>query len=123
MYSEVEFALSDARDWTDGGVSDLSLWFRGLSSNPAEPLYVAIANKTGTPAVVTNDDLAASQINTWTEWVIPLQVFADKGINLTDVDKVIIGLGTRGNLTKPGGAGKMYFDDIRLILPSAVDGE
>ena len=123
MYSEVEFALSDARDWTDGGVSDLSLWFRGLSSNPAELLYVAIANKTGTPAVVTNDNPAASQINTWTEWVIPLQAFADKGINLTDVDRIVIGLGTRGNLTKPGGAGKMYFDDIRLILPSAVDGE
>jgi len=123
MYSEVEFALSDARDWTDGGVSDLSFWFRGLTANAAEPLYVAIANKTGTPVVVTNDEPAASQINTWTQWVIPLQVFADQGINLTDVDRIIIGLGTRGNLTIPGGAGKMYFDDIRLILPSAVDGE
>ena len=123
MYSELEFALSDARDWTDGGVSDLSLWFRGLSTNAAEPLYVAVANRTGTPAVVTHDNPAASQITTWTQWVIPLQTFADKGINLSDVDRIMIGLGTRGNLTKPGGAGKMYFDDIQLILPSAVDGE
>ena len=123
MFSEVEFALSDARDWTDGGVSELSLWFRGLSTNAAEPLYVAVANRTGTPAVVTHDNPAASQITTWTQWVIPLQTFTDKGINLTDVDRIMIGLGTRGNLTKPGGAGKMYFDDIQLILPSAVDGE
>jgi hypothetical protein len=123
MYSEIEFTLSDARDWTDGGVSDLSLWFRGLSANAVEPLYVAIANRTGTPVVVTHNDPAASQVNTWTEWVIPLQTFADQGINLTDVDRIIIGLGTRGNLTTPGGAGKMYFDDIRLILPSAVEGE
>ena len=123
MYSEVEFALSDARDWTDGGVSELSLWFRGLTANAAESLYVAVANTTGTPAVVTHDDPAASQINTWTEWVIPLQAFTDQGINLADVDRIIIGLGTRGNLTIPGGAGKMYFDDIRLNLPSAVDGE
>ena len=123
MYSEVEFALSDARDWTDGGVSDLSLWFRGLSSNAAEPLYVAVANTTGTPVVISHDDPAASQIDTWTEWIIPLQAFADQGINLTDIDRIIIGMGTRDNLTTPGGAGKMYFDDIRLILPGVVDGE
>ena len=123
MYSEVEFALSDARDWTEGGVSDLSLWFRGLTSNAAETLYVAAANSTGTPVVITHDDPAAAQTTAWTEWVIPLQAFADQGINLTDVDRIIIGMGTRGNLTIPGGAGKMYFDDIRLILPSAVDAE
>ena len=117
MYSEVGFALIDARDWTDGGVNKLSLWFRGLSANAAEPLYVAVANRTGTPVVVTHDDPAAAQINTWTEWIIPLQVFADQGIILTDVDKITIGLGTRGNLTTPGGAGKMYFDDIRLYRP------
>ena len=114
MYSEVEFALIDARDWTDGGVNKLSLWFRGLSANAAEPLYVAVANRTGTPVVVIHDDPAAVQINTWTEWIIPLQVFADQGIILTDVDKIAMGTGTRGNLTTPGGAGKMYFDDIRL---------
>ena len=123
MYSEVEFALSDARDWTEGGVSDLSLWFRGLTPNAAETLYVAAANSTGTPVVITHDDPAAAQTTAWTEWVIPLQAFADQGINLTDVDRIIIGMGTRGNLTIPGGAGKMYFDDIRLILPSAVDAE
>jgi len=64
--------------------------------------------------VVIHDDPAASQIDTWTEWVIPLQAFADQGINLADVDKMIIGLGTKGNATIPGGSGKMYFDDIRL---------
>jgi len=118
MYSEVEFTLSDARDWTERGVSELSLWFRGLSSNAAEPLYVAVANTTGTPMVVIHDEPAASQINTWTQWIIPLQVFADQGIILTDVDKIIIGIGTQGNLTAPGGAGKMYFDDIRLCQPA-----
>jgi len=42
---------------------------------------------------------------------------ADMGINLTNVDKLAIGLGTRGNMTTAGGAGKMYFDDIRLYRP------
>jgi len=117
MYSEVEFALIDARDWTERDVSELSLWFRGLSTNAAEPLYIAVVNSTGTPVAITHDDPAAAQISTWTEWIIPLHVFADLGIILTDVDKITLGLGTQGNLTTPGGAGKMYFDDIRLYRP------
>jgi len=89
----------------------------GILSNDAEPLYVAVSNSTGTPAVVVHDDPAAAQIDTWTEWVIPLQTFADQGIVLTNVDKIAIGLGTKGNMTIPGGLGKIFFDDIRLTQP------
>jgi hypothetical protein len=66
---------------------------------------------------VVHDDPAAAQIDTWTEWLIPLQAFADQDIDLTDVDEIAIGLGTRANMTIPGGLGKMYFDDIRLQKP------
>jgi len=90
----------------------------GILSNDAEPLYVALSNSAGTPAVVIHDDPAAAQVDTWTEWVIPLSAFADQGIVLTNVDRIAIGLGTRGNMTVPGGAGKMFFDDIRLNRPT-----
>jgi hypothetical protein len=90
----------------------------GIISNAPEPLYVAVSNSTGAPAVVYNDDTNAATIDTWTEWVIPLSAFADQGINLTNVDSIAIGLGTRGNMTSPGGSGKMYIDDIRLYQPS-----
>ena len=86
----------------------------GILSNDAEPLYVAVSNAAGNPAVVVHDDPAAATIDTWTEWVIPLSVFADQGIVLTNVDRIALGLGTRGNMTAPGGSGKMFFDDIRL---------
>jgi len=89
----------------------------GIESNDAEPLYVAVSNSTGTPAVVVHDDPAAATIDTWTEWVIPLQAFTDQGINLNNVDGIAIGLGTRGNTSVPGGSGKMYIDDIRLYQP------
>jgi len=94
----------------------------GIESNDAEPLYVAVSNATGQPAVVVHDDANASQIDTWTEWVISLQAFADQGIDLTSVDRIAIGLGTKGNMTVPGGSGKMFFDDIRLYrLREAAD--
>jgi hypothetical protein len=116
-YSEVELTLSAVRDWTAEGVEELSLWFYGDSTNDPESMYVAVSNSTGTPAVVVNGDPAAATIAAWIEWVIPLQTFADKGINLTNVDRIAIGLGTKGNMTTPGGSGKMYFDDIRLNRP------
>jgi hypothetical protein len=89
----------------------------GIASNAPEPLYVAVSNSAGNPAVVVHDDPAAAQINTWTQWVIPLQAFADQGIVLTNVDRIAIGLGTRGNTTVAGGSGKIYIDDIRLNQP------
>ena len=113
-YSEVEMTLSYPHDWTERNVSVLSLWFYGDPSNDPEQIYVVIANRTGAVVVMYYDDLAATQIGAWTEWAIALQTFTDQGIDLTDVDRIAIGIGTRGNTTTAGGAGKMIFDDIRL---------
>jgi hypothetical protein len=121
-YSEVTKTLSYARNWTHEGIGELTIWFRGKSNNDAEPLYVAISNSTGNPVVIYNDNSAATQAGAWTEWVIELQKFADQDIDLTDVDRIAIGVGTQGNLTTPGGSGKMFFDDIRLYrLPEAIE--
>jgi hypothetical protein len=109
-YSEATLTLSYPRDWTENGVSTLSIWFRGVSDNAAETLYVAL---NGT-AVVNHDNPDAAQINEWTQWNIDLQVF---GINLTNVDTIALGLGNRSN-PLAGGSGTMYFDDIRLYLPA-----
>ena len=119
-YSEAEKTLSYPRDWTQDGILELSLWFHGNPSNAPEPMYVAVANRTGTHAVVYNHDPNAVRIDTWTEWIIPLQIFAEQGIDLTDIDRIAIGIGTRGNMTIPGGQGRMYFDDIRLYRPRPV---
>jgi hypothetical protein len=115
--SEATLSLTTNRDWTVEGVGELSLWFRGVAGNAAEPLYVAIANSTGSPAVVANDDAGAAQIRSWRQWIVPLQAFADQGINLTSVDKIMIGLGTKAGMAAPGGTGTIYIDDIRLYRP------
>jgi len=111
-YAEASLTLESTRDWTASGVNTLTIWFHGNIVNDPAPIYVGAANTTGTPAVVPHDDAAATQIHGWTRWDIPLQAFEDKGINLTDVDSIILGIGDKTN--PPGGTGKMYFDDIGL---------
>ncbi|MFC1604411.1 LamG-like jellyroll fold domain-containing protein, partial [Planctomycetota bacterium] len=53
---------------TTGTVS--SQWMNqdiGIANNDTEPLYVAVSNAAGAPAVVVHDDPATAQIDTWTE--------------------------------------------------------
>jgi len=113
-YSEATLTLSYPRDWTENGVNALVIWFRGKADNAAEPLYVAIANSGGAPMAVAYDGANVAQTRDWTKWVIPLQTFADQGINLTNVNTISVGLGTKGVMTTAGGTGSMYFDDIAL---------
>jgi hypothetical protein len=88
----------------------------GIVGNAPEPMYVAVSNSTGPRVVIAHDDPAAATIDTWTEWVIPLQAFADQGINLSNVDKIALGLGANGGASS-GGSGIVYFDSIKLYRP------
>jgi hypothetical protein len=115
--SEATLTLTTTRDWTAAGVEELSLWFRGDSANTAEPLYVAIANSAGGPAIVANDDPEAATSGAWKQWTIPLTTFSDQGINLSNVNTLAIGLGSKSGLPVVGGTGTIYIDDIRLIRP------
>ncbi len=108
--SEATLTLVYPRDWTEEGVTGLSLWFRGNSANSAERMYVALNGN----AVTYHDDPAVTQLGGWREWVIDLQAFADQGVNLANVNTIGIGFGTK-NAPAAGGPGTMYFDDIRLI--------
>jgi len=109
-FSEATLTLSSTRNWTAQGVTSLSLWFRGASTNAAERMYVSL---NGT-AVVYHDNPNAAKIAGWTHWIIPLQQFADKGVNLASVTSITIGFGTNGNTATAGGTGKVYIDDLRL---------
>ncbi|MFC1634387.1 hypothetical protein ACFL5Z_06055, partial [Planctomycetota bacterium] len=111
--SEASFTLTTIRNWTTESVAVLSLWFRGSAANAAEPLYVAISNTTGASGLVPYGEANSAQAPAWKEWVIPLQAFTDQGVNLTNVEKFTIGLGSKGGASA-GGSGTMYIDDIQL---------
>jgi hypothetical protein len=112
-YSEATLTLTYPRDWTENGITTLSIWFRGDSANAAETLYVALNGS----AVVSHGNPDAAQITTWTQWNIDLQAFADQGVNLANVNTIALGLGNKKNPVA-GGSGTMYFDDIRLYPPA-----
>ena len=112
-FSEVTRTLTPAQNWTRHGVATLSLRFHGASANTPERLYVAL-NGTVVPF---DGDAAAVQTTAWTEWVIPLQAFADLGVNLNSISTVSIGLGDKDNVVA-GGSGVLYVDDVRLYRPA-----
>ena len=100
-FSNVSFpGTSVAEQWTDQDV--------GMLSNNPEPMYVAL---NGMPIYHDNPD--AALLEAWTQWTIPLQAFAEKGVDLANVDTIAIGFGDKNNL-QDGGSGAMFFDDIRL---------
>jgi hypothetical protein len=109
-YSEAELALGGI-DLTENGGAVLTISFRGISDdtaqNGADPLYVALDG-----AAVYHDDPAAAQIAAWMVWDIPLQAFTDQGVDVTNVAKIVVGIGDK---TNTGGAGTMYFDDMAVL--------
>ncbi|MHC4072027.1 MAG: hypothetical protein ACYTGS_08365 [Planctomycetota bacterium] len=108
VFSNVMITGNAGAQWTHQDI--------GIAVNAAEPLYVAVSNSTGAPVVVAHPDPAAAQIDTWTEWTIDLSTFSGQGINLRDVDKIAIGLGSKGGAAA-GGSGVVFVDDIRLLRP------
>jgi hypothetical protein len=106
--SEATLTLTSNRDWTVNGVDTLTIWFRGEAGNAAEQMYVLLNGS----ARVDHDNPDAATIVGWIPWNIPLQAFADQGVNLSNVSSITLGLSSG-----TGGTGMMYFDDIRLFPP------
>jgi hypothetical protein len=111
-YSEITRTFeSDMRNWTRDGVVTLTLFYQGKPDNAAGPMYVAVDG-----VVYFNDDPSAALVTKWMRWDIPLQFFADRGVNLADVSTMSIGFGNKANPVD-GGEGFVFFDDIRLYRP------
>jgi hypothetical protein len=104
--SEATLTLTYPRDWTENGVDTLAIWHIGDAANATETMYVTLNGS----ASVDNPDANAAQVEDWTEWRVSLSEF---GINLTNVNTITLGF-----KSGTGGAGSVFFDDIRLLLPT-----
>jgi hypothetical protein len=108
--SEATMTLASKKDWTEHGVTKLSIWYRGDYANAPDRMFVALGN-----AVVYHPDDAATQNTGWNEWVIDLSELANQGTDLANVPSTTLGFGTRGAPVPAGGTGTVHFDDIELI--------
>jgi len=96
-------------------IADVESQDIGIASNAAEPLYLVLEDSAGVTAAVTHPDPAATQIEQWWTWKIPLSEFA--GVDLKAAAKLYIGLGDVANPTA-GGSGSIRIDDIRIVKPA-----
>jgi hypothetical protein len=113
-YSEAEREFSPVQDWTVNGADTLVLSVRGRAGNAAAPLYVVVEDSAQNIGIVAYPDTSITTATTWTQWKIPLSSFA--GVNMAKVKKMYIDVGDR-DTPVPGGAGRIYIDDIRVTRP------
>jgi hypothetical protein len=100
---------SSDRNWTRDDVVTLTLFYRGDPNNASEPMFVVVDD-----VIVENGNANAALTTDWTRWDIPLQTLSEQGVNLSNVRSMTIGFGHKANPASGGGAGHVFFDDIRL---------
>ena len=120
------FAM-DPCDWEAIGLKMLTLWFYGEPFNltsGVEQMYVGLEDNSGGSSYseVRYGDGEDEYINDitiaeWQEWNIPLSSFTS--VDLSHMEKIYIGFGERYG-SETGGAGDVYFDDIRLYQSTCV---
>ena len=110
--SEVTRTLTEDKNWTVDGVVTLTLFYYGDAANAVVPMYVAVNGS----AIAVNPDANAVLAADWKPFSVPLQTFADQGVNLANVNSISIGLGDKTNPVA-GGSGMIFIDDIRLYRP------
>jgi hypothetical protein len=116
-YSTVTHTYSMGQDWAGPGFEVLALWLRGESANDAndQPYVMLKDGGGGSASVPYNGDADDVTEEQWRLWKIELQDFSDGGVDLTDIEEVVIGS------TGPS-YGYLYFDDIGLYIPMCVPG-
>ncbi|MHC4911930.1 MAG: LamG domain-containing protein, partial [Planctomycetota bacterium] len=122
-YAEAYADITDlgvTSNWTVGGLEALTLSFMGDYDNALEDMYVAVRDGSNRTGKVLYDGDPNDMRREWLgfqEWNIELQDFVDdNSVDLTDVDRLIIGLGDK----TAGGSGTVWFDNIRLYPPRCV---
>ncbi len=91
----------------------------GRPTNDPDHLYVSVRDARGQDAVIVHpDDPNALLVDQWQEWSLPLSEFQAQGVDLTQITQLAIGVGDTprsGTSRDPGGRGKFYVDQIRLM--------
>jgi hypothetical protein len=128
-FSEAELQFDPTENFARYGLKALVLSFYGSENAdanvPENQMYLTLGDSQGNVASIDYGHYAGQDANhlnedEWHEWNLDLEDFNSAGVDIADVNKLIIGFGIPGNTTTPGGIGDIFFDDIRLYLPRCV---
>ncbi|NQV34821.1 MAG: DUF1349 domain-containing protein, partial [Phycisphaeraceae bacterium] len=101
------------------GVTLETLTNIGLQYNEPDHLYVAVQDADGRSGIVAHpNNPDALLVDQWTEWRIPFSELEAQGVDLFHIKQLAIGVGDAsapGGSRNPGGHGKFYVDQIRLM--------
>jgi hypothetical protein len=120
FYSEICREFSPAQDWTVHGGDSLVLYVRGLATNDPAPLYLSVEDSAGIAFGIIHPDAELTRTTEWTEWKVPLSRLAGfdwsrmTGFDFQQVAQIRLGVGNPEE-PAPGGRGRIYLDDIRVI--------
>jgi len=122
-YSQTSRSWPTPQDWILNGMDTFELYFRGASDNGPGKLYLSIEDDAGQVAFMIHPDPDAVLTTDWRQWSIPLADLIAKGLDVTAIRKLNIGVGDPDN-PQPGGIGIIYIDDIRVTnhTPQGANG-
>jgi len=86
-----------------------------VSGNSAESVFVRLEDMLGASATVVHPNPAATRIEDWRQWTVPLSDFA--GVDPTMAAKLYVGVGDGS----PGGAGVLSVSEVRVVEPDLSD--
>jgi hypothetical protein len=112
--SQADRTWAKPQDWTVNGIQTLTLYFRGDPANTGAALYVVLEDSAGRTGTSIHPDAAALLATTWQQWDIPLSTFSSAGVNLRVIKRLSLGVGNP-KAPAPGGTGRVYIDDIRVV--------
>jgi hypothetical protein len=112
--SQADRTWAKPQDWTVNGIQTLTLYFRGDPANTGAALYVVLEDSAGRTGTSIHPDAAALLATTWQQWDIPLSTFSSAGVNLRVIKRLSLGVGNP-KAPAPGGTGRIYIDDIRVV--------
>ena len=112
-FSELERTWPTAQDWTADDADALTLYFKGEAENIQDRLYMAFEDSRGRIAVVYHSNTSAVLSTEAQVWHIPLADLDAAGVDLSAVERLVIGVGNRDN-PQASGSGMLYIDDIQL---------
>ena len=117
-------SMSCSTDWTRGQNKLLMLDVKG-HAGMNDSIYVTLESNSGaqkaTIQYADKKELNQQTYEGFRTWVIKLQDFAALGVNLANVTKITVGVGTKSSPAL-GGSGTLLVDNIRLSTSICMPG-